>query len=109
MVTNGSLYCFSLATIESILAKIHALQKIEVSTEMTLDKLEETLNKIANKISKTEELSKFISLGPSLVSIDKITTKANSLTISFDTTPKKRNHANNIIFKELTKAKVPFA
>lgn len=110
---NGAIYHVPNGTIATTanysLAKIQARQQLELSNELDISTIEKQLNKISKKISQDESLNKFITLGPSLVCIDKVTSKGITLTISYDTTPKKRNHATNIIWKELSLAKIPFA
>lgn len=110
---NGAIYHVPNGTITTTanfsFAKIQARQQLELDASITIEKAEKLLSTIAKKISQDESLNKFITLGPSLISIDKITSKGVSITIGYETTPKKRSHATNIIWKELNAAKLPFA
>lgn len=110
---DGAQYCVPNGSISTTanfsFSKMHARQQIEISSDLDIEQIEKKLIDVAKKISLDPELSRFVQLGPSLISIDKITSKSSLITIGFDTTPNRRNHANNIIWKELNIAKIPFA
>jgi small conductance mechanosensitive channel len=104
-VPNGSIV---IATNLSM-SDIKAHETLDFTSKMSIKEFENALKVIANEITASPDLHKYIKEGPKLHKLHKITKDTTSVIIEFKTTANKQDEATNAIWKLIEKHKIPLA
>ena len=88
---------------------IKAKEQLDLDNSISAKDFGNKLAKIAAHIEKDENMHKLVKEGPTLASIDKVTSKATTVSISFTTTAAKRDAAASTIWQLIKEANIPLA
>jgi len=89
--------------------RLKAREQIDLSPDFSTKQFEAKLADIAEKLASDPETARYVKEGPILESIDKITSKAVTVTILFSTSATKRKAAVSAIWALIRKEKIPLA
>lgn len=107
---DGSLYHVPNGTIgvtaNLSMGGLSARESLELAGDVSIEQFKKKLQKIAETIAANEEQSRIITSGPRFVGVTKISAKATTVTISFKTSPAKREKASSIVLESIRAAKI---
>jgi small conductance mechanosensitive channel len=108
---NGSLHLIPNGTITTNFSnsKLKAREQLDLAADYSSKQFEKKLVEIAKKLADDPMTAKFVKDGPRLESVDKVTSKATTVTIVFTTTITKRKGALSAIWTLVRKEKIPLA
>jgi small conductance mechanosensitive channel len=84
-------------------------EQLDIDPDETIAGFKSKLDKISAKIEKDPELSTLVKAGPTLVTVNKVTTKATTVTITFTTSANKRHAATGVIWQEIKQSTIKLA
>lgn len=104
-VPNGSIV---ISTNQSM-ASLKLQEQLEIDASESIPSLNSKLEKIAAKIAKDPELASIIKNGPSLATVNKITAKSTTVTITFTTSAPKRQIATGAVLQAIKQSTIKLA